>query len=313
MARFDADTSPLERRAGFVQGLTGLPMMAIAYMDAAPYLFLWVALGLAMFTDRRLDAAIFMGLSLAAAVVVGIVEWPGLAPLALFAGCCLATVRPELPPAVQTLAWGAVVILAVALATHQVPWINNVLVLDGVSVSDSSANYTLHWNYDKGFAGVLLYSVCVQPQEAPQWRRAIVATGTIAILTAVLVGVAATATGFVAWDPKWPAILAVWVPANLLLTCVAEESFFRGLVQRQLGRFLGGRVPAPAFVALVVGALAFGAVHVAGGTTYVVLATLAGIGYGAAYCFTGRVEAGILVHFLLNLSHLLLFTYPFAA
>ena len=287
--------------------------LPIAYTDAAPYLFLWVALGLMMFTDRRLHGAIFIALSLAAAAVAGIVEWEGFALLALFAGCCLAAVKPDIPTALRALAWGVVVILAVALATHEVPWIHNVLVLDGVSVSDSSANYTLYWNYDKGFAGVLLYSVCVQPQETPHWQRAIVATGAIAILTAVLAGVAAMATGFVAWDPKWPAIFAAWVPANLLLTCVAEESFFRGLVQRQLGRFLGGMVPAPALVALLVAAVAFGTAHVAGGTTYVLLATLAGIGYGTAYHLTGRVEAGILVHFLLNLSHLLLFTYPFAA
>ena len=72
-------------------------------------------------------------------------------------------------------------------------------------------------------------------------------------------------------------------------------------------------MPAPALVALLVCAVAFGVVHIAGGTTYVLLSTLAGIGYGAAYYVTGRVEAGILVHFLFNLSHLILFTYPFAA
>ena len=280
---------------------------------ALPYLLLWAALGVAMFRGRSFVGPSLMALSLAAAVVVGIVEWAGLAVLALFAGSCLAAVRTEFPTALRTLAWGIVVILAVTLAAHQVPWIHNVLVLDGVSVSASAADYTLYWNYDKGFAGVVLYSVCVQPQESARWKHAIMATGTIAILTLAVVGLSATATGFVAWDPKWPAILGVWVPANLLLTCVAEEAFFRGLLQRQLGGFLLGRVRAPALVSLLVGAVAFGIAHVAGGTTYVLLATLAGIGYGAACHFTGRVEASIVVHFLLNLSHLVLFTYPFVA
>ena len=287
--------------------------LPITYGHAVPYLFLWVALGLAMFTDRHSHAGVFIALSLAAAVVVGIVEWEGLAPLALFAGSCLVAVRSALPTALRALAWGIVVVLAVALGTHEVPWIHNVLILDAVSVSESSASYTLHWNYDKGFAGVLLYAVCVQPQETPQWKRAILTTGVIAIVTVVLVGVAATAAGYTAWDPKWPAMLAVWVPANLLSTCVAEESFFRGLLQRHLGGLLGGWVPAPALVALVLAAMAFGAAHAAGGIAYVLLATLAGIGYGTAYWLTGRVEAGILVHFLLNLSHLVLFTYPFVA
>ena len=287
--------------------------LPITFGLAVPYLFLWVALGLAMFTDRHSHAGVFIALSLAAAVVVGIVEWEGLAPLALFAGSCLVAVRSALPTALRALAWGIVVVLAVALGTHEVPWIHNVLILDAVSVSESSASYTLHWNYDKGFAGVLLYAVCVQPQETPQWKRAILTTGVIAIVTVVLVGVAATAAGYTAWDPKWPAMLAVWVPANLLLTCVAEESFFRGLLQRHLGGLLGGWVPAPALVALVLAAMAFGAAHAAGGIAYVLLATLAGIGFGTAYWLTGRVEAGILVHFLLNLSHLVLFTYPFVA
>ena len=266
-----------------------------------------------MFPDGRRVGATLIALSLAAAVVAGIVAWAGLAVLALYSGACLAAVRPQFSAVLRTLAWGTVLFLALALATHQIPWIQNVLVLDSVSVSALAADYTLYWNYDKGFAGVVLYAVCVQPQPGTEWKRAIVATAAVALLAMIAVGVPATAAEFVLWDPKWPGILAVWVPANLFLTCVAEETFFRGLVQRQLGGAFCGRVPAPALAALLVAAVAFGVAHVAGGATYVLLATLAGVGYGAAYHLTGRVEASILVHFTLNLAHLVLFTYPFAA
>ena len=270
-----------------------------------------------MLTRRRSVALSFAvlslaALSLAAAVVAGIVEWTGVAVFMLLAGACLAAVRPGFSRLRRTLAWGVVVILTAALATNQVPWVHNVLVLDGVYVSASSADFTLYWDYDKAFAGILLYLVCVQPQANPPWGRAVVATGAIAIVTTVVTLATATAVGYMAWDPKWPAILGVWIPSNLHLTCVSEETVFRGILQRHLGRSLSGRVPAPAFVALIVCAAAFGVAHIAGGMTYVLLATLAGIGYGAAYYVTGRVEAGIVVHFLLNLSHLILFTYPFA-
>ena len=120
-----------------------------------------------------------------------------------------------------------------------------------------------------------------------EWKRAIVATVVVALLTMVAVGVPATATEFVSWDPKWPEILAVWLPANLFLTCVAEETFFRGLLQHHLRSALRGRVRAPALAALLVASVAFGVAHIAGGTTYVLLATLAGVGYGAAYHLTG--------------------------
>ena len=287
--------------------------MTVDFTDALPYLLLWMAWGAAVLPGGRRGGSTLIALSLAAAVAAGIVAWAGLAVLALFVGACLTAVRPELPTVLRTVAWGVVLVLAVALAIHEIPWIRNVLVLDSVSVSDSAADYTLYWNYDKGFAGVVLYAVCVQPQAGTDWARATAATGAIALLTLVAVGVPATATEFVALDPKWPAILGVWVPANLFLTCVAEETFFRGLLQRHLARALRGRVRAPAPPAVLAVAVAFGVVHFAGGITYVLPATLAGIGYGAAYHLTGRVEASILVHFALNLAHLVLFTYPFAA
>lgn len=287
--------------------------MAPDFTEALPYLLLWLALGAAMFPGGRPGWAGLIALSLVAAVATGIVDVAGLAVLGLFAGSCLAAVHGGFSTALRGIAWAVVLITAIALATHQVPWIHNVLILDGVSVSASAADYTLYWNYDKGFAGVLLYAVCVQPQERTRWKHAIATTGTIALLVPLLIVVPAVATGYVAWDPKWPAILSVWVPANLLLTCVAEETFFRGLVQRHLGEALRGRTPAPTLMALLAGAAAFGAAHAAGGTAYVVLAAVAAIGYGAAYALTGRVESSILVHFTLNLAHLVLFTYPFAA
>ena len=285
----------------------------IDLVHSLPFVLLWVALGVTVFPGDRWVGAAFLALSLASAMGAGLVEWGGVAAIALLWGACLTAVRPSLAMPLRALAWSVVVIAAVALATHQVPWIHNVLVLDAVSVSASAADYTLYWNYDKGFAGVLLYAVCVQRHAGTGWNRAIVATGAIALLTVVAVSVPAMATGFVSWDLKWPAILGVWVPANLLVTCVAEEAFFRGLLQRQLGRAFRGRLPRAALVAIFVSATAFGAAHIAGGVTYVLLATLAGIGYGTAYHLTGRVEASILVHFTLNLAHLLLFTYPFTA
>ena len=66
-------------------------------------------------------------------------------------------------------------------------------------------------------------------------------------------------------------------------------------------------VNSAALVALLVSAVAFGISHIGGGIAYVALATLAGIGYGAAYHFTQRVEASILVHFTVNLVHLTFF------
>ena len=281
--------------------------------NGLPFALLWLALGMAMFPRVWRRWPILVGLSIVAAVSAGIVEWAGLPVIVLFALACFMAVRPTLSVRVRIPVWGTLLVCAVALAAHQVPWINNVLVFNAITVSPLAAPYTLYWNYDKALAGVLLYAVCAQPQRRTEWCHAIVATAVIAVLTSALVAVPALAAKFVVWDPKWPAILALWVPANLLVTCVAEEVFFRGLLQRYLSQTLRATVPSAGLVALFVAAAAFGIAHIGGGVAYAILATLAGLGYGATYHATQRVEASILVHFALNLTHLLLFTYPFVA
>jgi hypothetical protein len=57
-------------------------------------------------------------------------------------------------------------------------------------------------------------------------------------------------------------------------------------------------------------AVLFGFAHAAGGWKYVVLATVAGAGYGWVYERTQRVEASVLAHWALNTAHFFLFTYP---
>lgn len=56
--------------------------------------------------------------------------------------------------------------------------------------------------------------------------------------------------------------------------------------------------------------LMFGLAHFKGGISYVMLATVAGVGYGFVYQKTKRIESSILVHFAVNTIHFLFFTYP---
>jgi hypothetical protein len=59
-----------------------------------------------------------------------------------------------------------------------------------------------------------------------------------------------------------------------------------------------------------VSALLFGAVHLAGGLPYTLLATVAGAGYAYCYHLTKRIEAPIVLHIALNAVHFVGFTYP---
>lgn len=99
-------------------------------------------------------------------------------------------------------------------------------------------------------------------------------------------------------------VIAYQLAYNLIFVCVIEESFFRGLIQtaliyglRRLYGTSGDRW------ALLGASLLFGGVHWGGGPAFVVLATLAGLGYGLVYYLTRRLEYAVFLHFTVNAVH----------
>ena len=67
------------------------------------------------------------------------------------------------------------------------------------------------------------------------------------------------------------------------------------------------------WVAVVASSLLFGVAHFAGGAPYVVLATIAGVGYSLVYARTRLIESAIVTHFGVNAIHFFGFTYPHLA
>jgi uncharacterized protein len=86
---------------------------------------------------------------------------------------------------------------------------------------------------------------------------------------------------------------------------VAEEAFFRGLLQH--------RLPGPRPLAVAASALLFGLVHLPAGVAYAALATVLGFGCALVYERTRRIETAIAVHFAVNAVHFTGFTYPMLA
>lgn len=149
-------------------------------------------------------------------------------------------------------------------------------------------------------------------QSAPPVRRPWLASLLILAAIMVLVIPIALITGFVKpgladQSADW---LAYWLAYNLLYTCVLEESFFRGMAQTALVQGFKQRLaPAHARLAGIAAAsILFGLAHFGGGATYVILATIAGVGYGLAYDLTGRLHHAVLVHFSVNAIRLLVFS-----
>ena len=246
---------------------------------------------------------VLLALATGAGLAAGVLRPIALASIAaLLAFAWLATRNGK--TAVRALLTILTLVLALALAMHAVPGYDNPLLLKDVRLSAHSAPYTLYANFDKGVVGlVLLVLFC---RRASSWRDVAVALKSQAPLVAgLLCGVLSIGwvIGFVHPDFKLSPFLPLFAVINLLFVCVAEEAFFRGVIQEQLARYSDA-------MAVIVSGLLFGAAHLGGGWQFGVLASLAGLGYAVLYSRTKRIEIPIAAHFVLNLVHFVAFTYP---
>jgi uncharacterized protein len=204
--------------------------------------------------------------------------------------------------------------LGLLLGLHLLPGFANPIVFRDAVLASGALPYSQFVNFDKTLGGVLLLgcSGWTAMRSGAEWRGALRRAFPVMLLTVVVAMTASLALGYVRFEPRWSPLVGVWAIVNLLTTCVSEEAFFRGFIQKQLQQELHS-IAGPRYadaIAVVVSAVLFGVAHFAGGWQYVALATLAGGGYAMAYQLTARLEMSILTHFTVNAVHFLLFTYP---
>ncbi|WP_426205155.1 CPBP family glutamic-type intramembrane protease [Pseudomonas sp. TWP3-1] len=251
-----------------------------------------------------------LSLGYALALSFGQLGWLALISIALllFAGYA---VRQQTVPFARYLGHGLFIVLAVALAMHWLPGFYNGRVIEPQRLTDNAVRFSMHLNQDKPLLGFWLLLVCPWIVARRSLRMTVYATAMGLALSAILALGGALLLGVIAWAPKWPDQAWLWLLNNLLLVTLVEEALFRGYIQGGLSRRFK-HLPYGENLALLLASLLFGLAHIGAGWTWVLLATLAGVGYGLAYRF-GGLGAAILTHFGLNLLHFGLFTYPMLA
>ena len=126
-----------------------------------------------------------------------------------------------------------VVVLSLLLALHVIPGVRNPVVVRDAVLSPGAIGYSQYANFDKGLAGASMVAILglAGLRSVGAWGTALRQAGPIVVATIAVVMAASLALGFVRFDPRWTPLFGVWAPLNLLLTCVAEEAFFRGFLQ----------------------------------------------------------------------------------
>jgi len=202
------------------------------------------------------------------------------------------------------------IILSVSLATHILPGFNNWKILNNIFLSKTSQPYSMYLNMDKAFIGLIILGLGFPLiKSVKEWASVIQSTLPILLPGLIILVSISSIINYTDLDYKFPDLFFVWALNNLFFTCVAEEAFFRGFLQRNLSRKLRenryGNI-----LSLVTVSMLFGLAHFAGGFKYIIMASVAGMVYGYAYQKTQRIEAGILCHFAVNTSHFIFLTYP---
>lgn len=250
-----------------------------------------------------------LGLACLAALAGGLLDWRALAAVALYVALARgarAASRAWLRRTLLALTG----CMALLLALHRVPGFHNPVLAEGIRFSPDALPFSLRANVDTAVAGIVLMGMLCAPMATrAQWaamlrRAAPVMLGTVAVVLGL-----GLALGHVRPDLKWTPYSAWFLAYNLLVTCVTEEAFFRGLLLAGMARALrawrGGAAAAAA-----VSSLLFGLAHLGGGPQLALLATLAGLGYAAAFLRTRRIEGAILTHFAVNAVHFVALSYP---
>ena len=206
------------------------------------------------------------------------------------------------------------IISSLALALHWVPGFNNLpIVIDECITSDAIA-FTLYANFDKAMAGLFLCAYFYSNKKAlkadsNKVSRLNVKQPIFIIIATVLASLTvALILELVSFNPKVPDFWLAFIAINLLFTCVAEEALFRGLLQTKLSQIISSA--RLALLAPIMTAAVFALAHFAGGFNYVLVSFIAGLGYGYIFYKTQRLEWAIICHWLVNVFHFFLFTYP---
>jgi membrane protease YdiL (CAAX protease family) len=245
-----------------------------------------------------------LGLSVVLAWYYGKVDIEGLGLLAVFGGVGFFFKKAPKEGLLHKILLLGLVIVGVGFYLHKIPGFHNDLVLKEVVLSSHAWPFSMYFNFDKVLAALsLAVALGFHENQVTPWMTYKVVTTILGCIGTILVF--SLALGYVAWEPKFPSIFWLWALNNLLMVCFAEEFFFRGFIQKNMTFYTSNK-----WIPIIVGAILFGISHYGGGPSYILLATIAGLFYGYAYATTGRLLTSMVVHFSLNLTHILLFSYP---
>ena len=228
----------------------------------------------------------------------------------LFYTSCKIFGDPSQSQRIRSISAGFILVFSIGAIAHFIPGFSNPKIVSNLILTEGAVPYSLYLNFDKPLVGLFILAFCHERISSKNgWITMIKETSFRGLLVVLFVMIAALTINYVRFDMKFSSLFPVWIWINLLFTCIAEEAFFRGFLQKYAVSFLK-KIRYGSLLGILLTSLLFGFAHYTGGINLIFLATIAGLGYGWVYHSTKTIESSILTHFFLNLIHFIFFTYP---
>ncbi|WP_243017931.1 MULTISPECIES: CPBP family intramembrane glutamic endopeptidase [Candidatus Cardinium] len=280
------------------------------------YFLLGCTIIVTLFCKERKPTYLLIIITNLAAWYQGLIHTIGLALLVLFTSAGYIYLHWPLNQFVKRLLPVMLCAFIIATALHCLPGFLSVLVVNQVKISPLSIPFSIYLNFDQPMVILILYAMrdryWSDKNHSLSYQKLIQYTLLPYLCAIPLVFMPAYLSGHIVLEPHLPDIIWVWAMHNFFLVCMGEEIIFRGCVQNALQNGLKKYSSKSGLLAIIITSALFGMTHFKGGLTYVGLATMASCLYGYTYYQTGSIVCSMIVHFGLNLLHILLFTYPMA-
>lgn len=283
-----------------------------------PYITLALLIAGSFIIQSRKILSVLLAAQIIFAFTYKIIDPVGLLAVIAFWGVCFfCWHNPSSKGMLKFIKLLLIVVIALGFANHLIPGFHNLRVFTTLRLSAASSPFTMYLNFDKTIIAVILavMSGIFFKQPSSFGKRSLAQVLKISVYCMAVLVPLAMWRGYITFDPKLPAGLWLWAFNNLVFVCFAEEVIFRGIIQNYLVQ-VARRYQVPFFIPILITSILFATLllgHLHGGIAYITFATISGVFYGYAYLKTNRLESAILVHFIVNLCHFLLFSYPMAA
>lgn len=214
-------------------------------------------------------------------------------------------------PIWRTIAGTGLFIYLLSLGMNLLPGFQKFTLVPSQTIGQSPHPFALEYSLAKPFAGLFVLAFLAKKTESKSefinliFSRAGLITWTIPSIVLITLAVLAG----LKWDAKWMAWFPVFILTNLTMTVIQEEAFFKCFIQQPLQTWKGNK-----YWILLVAALPFALLHTPSDgvnpLAFYALLLLAGAAYAWPYFKTHRIESAVLTHWIVNIFHLLLLTYP---